>query len=133
MNQTAKGEPAYLIRKDDVQDVALIAVMSAPGPHPIAHLSPAVPLTGDMVHIVGHTLGIPYAYSPGFVDGIRQMFAPEIGIAGEFVQVWGGAYGGNSGGGLWDLDGRLLGVTSFRAGPLHWFVSGNAIRAFLNG
>lgn len=132
-NQLKHGEPAYVVRKDDVQDLALLAVMSAPAPHAIATLSPSVPQPADMVHIVGHTLGIPYAYAPGFVDGVRQMFAPEIGIAGEFVQVWGGAYGGNSGGGLWDLEGRLLGVTSFRAGPLHWFVSGNAIRSFLNG
>jgi S1-C subfamily serine protease len=128
------GFQAFLSRKDDKQDLALLSVVPILFPHGVAELSPMQPVAMDLVYIVGHTAGLPFSFTPGFVDGVRHMIVPELQMEGDYLQVWAGVWGGNSGGGLWDPSGRLLGICNFGIrGSIHHFSAPSAIQAFLNG
>src|SRR5262249_16998304 len=81
---------AWLLERDTKRDLALLMSALPTPPHPIAMLSPARLTPGMHVHIVGHTVGLAYSYSPGVVSGVRNMTGPGD-VAGKIVQVWAGA------------------------------------------
>ncbi len=130
----AKGGPYHLAvvaARDEVQDLALLSVLDELPPHRIGYVSPFEPLAGQHVNMVGHTSGYPYSWAPGWVSAIRKTVGPDP-IRGLFTQVATEGRGGNSGGGLWDDDGQLVGVASYA--DMHgwtWFVARQTIASFL--
>jgi S1-C subfamily serine protease len=129
---TSQARLAALIARDETIDLALLSALGAPMAHPYAYVSGAPIASGDRVHIVGHTTGLPYSYTPGWISDIRGIPGPEP-IHGQFIQVFSGAWGGNSGGGMWDESGGLIGICSFRTtgAPLTFFVARDTVADFL--
>jgi hypothetical protein len=89
-------ESDLVILKADAQDL--------PGAQIAAPNSVAI---GDSVIAIGNPLGLESALSTGVVSGFRDM--PEI---GHVIQTTAPISPGSSGGGLFDRQGRLIGVTS---------------------
>src|SRR5262249_45393422 len=128
-----KEHPAIVVARDERIDLALVIAASDAPPHAVSRLSIMAPAAGLHVNVLGHTGGFPYSYSPGWIGAVwRGLYGPEP-IHGDFVQVWAGAWGGNSGGGMFDDDGYLLGICSFRTGgaPLTFFVAPHVVADFL--
>jgi S1-C subfamily serine protease len=105
-----------VIALDKDHDLALIRVdfQSAPK-HKIAHISTHKLLVGSDVQIVGHQIGLNWSYTNGIIAGIRSFVAgtKELGINGPFIQISGPIWHGNSGGGVFNPDGELIGIVSF--------------------
>ena len=94
-------------------DLALIRVADPPR-HPVAILSDIASKTGDIIHVVGHPMGIKWTYSRGVISGMREAdedTAPKLQISAPI-------HPGNSGGGVFNEKGQLLGLVAFNAGPL---------------
>jgi tetratricopeptide (TPR) repeat protein len=84
-----------LILKADAQDL------------PAARTGPMSALSvGDRIMTIGNPLGLESALSTGVVSGFREL--PD---RGRVVQITAPISPGSSGGGLFDLQGRLVGIT----------------------
>lgn len=79
---------------------------------------------GEEVHIVGHTIGLWWSYTHGYVAQNRLNFPNYYKKPMNTLQVSAPVYYGNSGGGAFNADGELVGVMSWiRTGPdLGFFV-----------
>lgn len=122
---------AWLTKSDATIDLAILISLVQIGYHPVAHLRMGPVLTGMQVHVLGHTKGLPYTYSPGTVSGVRDMRGPDP-IHAPVLQVWSGGTLGNSGGGIWDSDGELMGLCSYGTDPGWMFaIEANTLAKFL--
>jgi len=115
---------------DEGHDLALIRVRLAPE-HPIAKVSNDVRV-GQPAQTMGHPLGLWWSYSSGNVSALRLMAldGPEI----WWVQTSAPISPGNSGGGLFDEDGDLLGLchaTFLRGQNLNVYVHAQYLSAFI--
>ncbi len=74
---------------------------------------------GEAVYMIGHPLGIPYVITQGFITSTSDHYI-RASIAINY---------GNSGGGLYDMQGNLLGVTSqmVNAGTVGFFAPISAV------
>jgi serine protease Do len=108
-------ESALLTRFSD-HDLAILDVADPPS-HGVATTA-ALPAQGDTVYAAGHPLGLEWSFSLGEVAAVRD---GETILNGDvemtLIQSTVPISGGNSGGGLWDEDGRLLGIASFMVRP----------------
>lgn len=104
---------ALVTRFDRKHDLALLVIDGQPPSHSTVSLAGEEPYPGDPVHVMGHTMGYPWSYSPGTVAAIRDTLSPN-GDQVHVVQVVSGANFGNSGGGLFNLRGELIGICSFK-------------------
>lgn len=97
---------AHVIAVDAEHDVALLEADGIVPEHGVAALADAT--TGERVMTMGHPLGLWWSYSEGNVAAVRVQDTGE----GEtlYVQTTAPVSPGNSGGGLFDAQGRLLGV-----------------------
>lgn len=119
-----------VVSYDPDKDLAVISTTS--GVHGYVALSTEPVGQGDAVHIVGHTLGLGWSYSPGFVGSVRKM--PNTrGAKNTMIQVWSAASFGNSGGGVFNSNGQLVGIASFMMSraPLVFFTSAEVVKDFL--
>jgi hypothetical protein len=123
---------ALVVRFDRSKDLALLRVEDPPPSHSIAALAEEDPYPGDVVHVMGHTMGRPWSYSPGTVGAIRPDENPN-GDKVEVVQVISGANFGNSGGGLFNARGELIGICSYRTtdSSLSFFMHRRILAEFL--
>jgi len=124
-----------LVALDADHDLALVKVKFAPS-HGTATLAPDDPETGQPVQTMGHPLGLWYSYSQGNVAAVRAMDLDDTGTAIWFVQSTAPISPGNSGGGLFDTDGRLMGVCHAyfpRGENLNLYVHVKYVRMFLKG
>lgn len=96
---------AHLVAVDAGHDVAVLEA-TAPPAHPWAPLADA--RTGDHVRTMGHPLGLWWSYSEGTVAAVREVEAG--GPPTVYVQTTAPVSSGNSGGGLFDDEGRVVGV-----------------------
>lgn len=108
------------VLNDKDHDVSLLrAVGNAVPGHDVAKLAMTGPGVGERVHVVGQVKGLYWSYVEGVVSAYRKEL-PESrtphGNLGPFVQVSAAVYYGNSGGGVFDNDGNLVGVASFLGG-----------------
>jgi S1-C subfamily serine protease len=104
-----KTRLARVLAKDPVHDVALLVTDEAPSSHGIATIAPKVE-AGQDSHLMGHPLSLQWTYSKGVVSAIR-----DVDISVEkmlWVQTTAAMNPGNSGGGLFDNEGRLIGIAS---------------------
>ncbi len=111
------AQVAFVSAKNVPHDLALLT--TAPNSQPGVSLrSAAVPLhVGDMVFAIGHPSGLEFTYSRGYVSMLcRWLDGPQCWLQVD-IAIW----GGNSGGGLFDEDGRLVGVASRRVGSNYGF------------
>lgn len=103
---TVNGLPALTLRQDEPNDTALVQVAKDPGSHPVALLGP-LPRVGDHVMTMGHPTRLMYSYSSGEVSAIRYEDGESV------IQVTVPISPGNSGGGLFNDSGELVGICSY--------------------
>ena len=126
---------AVVVKRDAFADLALLRAISLPAPHDVARVHFGSIAAGTHCATVGHSLGLWYSYSSGEVAAVR--FA-ELGEdrAQLWLQTTTPISPGNSGGGLFDDAGELLGIASsvaVRGANVGFFVPSSTIEAFLQG
>lgn len=126
---------ATVARFDAVHDLALLRVEAAPE-HATAVLSKADAIAqGSFAQSMGHARGFWWSYSSGDVAAVR--LAPLGTEPIWWVQATTPISPGNSGGGLFDGEGKLIGICSRgvggRAQNLNFFVHRDHVAAFLGG
>jgi S1-C subfamily serine protease len=113
------------VKVDEVHDVALLRVVGGMVPsHKFAVLGDKAPGVGERVHCVGQVKGLYWSYVTGVVSAHREELpsrrkpsAGGVSFRGPFIQVSMPVSFGNSGGGLFNDDGELVGIVSFMGGP----------------
>lgn len=98
--------PAQFAQKDSARNLCLL---HAPGVgSSSARLREDAPPTGSPVYAVSNTLGLGLSIAEGVVSGVRM-------LQGEsFIQHTAAIAPGSEGGGLFDSDGKLVGLISYR-------------------
>ncbi len=126
------ASPGIVVAVDTKHDVALVRVDDAPLHH-IAPLASRTMSPGEVGHIVGHPGGELYSYTPAHIAAVRETDAPYGKTL--MLQVFSGAYRGNSGGGLFDQEGNLQGVCSLllSGSTNSFFVHVKYVRKMLEG
>ncbi len=125
--------PCQLFALDRQHDLALLVDLFA-APHDIARTSLEQIRVGSLAQTVGHPLGLWWSYSSGDVSAVRLT---ELGINILWIQATTPISPGNSGGGLFDAHGHLIGIVSRglpmsrRAQGLNFFVHAQYIDALL--
>lgn len=107
------GERLYVARAIKLgikYDLALLEVGEDIS-HQWAEVGQVSEKVGNRLHIVGHTRGLTYSYIQGWVSAYRSVEA-EHGN-GPFMQMTAPIYYGDSGGGVFNEAGQLVGITSF--------------------
>jgi len=121
---------------DEANDLALLLVdPSTEPPHEIVSITNEVIEPGEEVNIIGHTVGLGWTFSKGYVSSIRNNLRNSSDVVSEkVIQISSPAWLGNSGGGAFDSEGHLVGLCSyiFTTAPfLTYFVHKNTIVKFL--
>jgi len=121
---------------DEANDLALLLVdPSTEPPHEIVSITNEVIEPGEEVNIMGHTVGLGWTFSKGYVSSIRNNLKNSSDVVSEkVIQISSPAWLGNSGGGAFDPEGHLVGLCSYisTAAPfLTYFVHKNTIAKFL--
>lgn len=110
---------AMAIGLDSDHDIAVLRAMgnAIPG-HKVARLADHMPGIGEEIYTIGHVAGFYWSYVRGVVSAYRDDLpgAKGLNISGPFIQLSAPIYHGNSGGGIFDEDGELVGIVSFTAG-----------------
>lgn len=119
--------------RDEAHDLALLEAVGYWPQHGVAELG-ANPEQGQHVQSMGHAKGLWWSYSSGDVAAIR--FAPLGSDPMTWIQTTAPISPGNSGGGLFDDQGRLVGICSRglaspRAQNINFFVHTDYIRALM--
>jgi S1-C subfamily serine protease len=136
---TIAAREAKLLKKDETHDLALLQVVLAYPSHAIAEMTADDVKPGDTALAMGHSLGLWYSFSKGDVAAIREDRLPtsfEDPIGSIFwIQATTPTSPGNSGGGLFDATGHLIGIVSrsYTSGEnLNFFVHKKHVALFLN-
>ena len=111
--ETYKMSARVLVR-DDERDLCLLFVddLSAPPAAPMAAMGVAKELSiGEDVYAVGAPEGLELSLSRGVVSQLRQLYD---GQTSPLVQTDAAISQGSSGGGLFDGNGKLVGITTFK-------------------
>lgn len=129
-----KVRPATIIALDEHHDLALLRAPEAP-PHPSARVQESV-VVGEPTAVMGHSLGLWWSYSEGLVSAVRGMSFEDAELAILWVQTTAPTSPGNSGGGMFNGTGELIGICHgyYPEGEnLNLFVHPSYIHAFLEG
>lgn len=134
--EAGKFRPATVFASDAKTDLALLVVETPDLPaHPVAQLANKTPFMGDEVHIIGHTVGFDWTYTHGYIASVREdMIGPEGKLFRKALQISAPVWMGNSGGGAFDTNGHLVGISSWvsKTGPhLSFFVHVDIIENFM--
>jgi S1-C subfamily serine protease len=97
--------PGQIIKVDEADDLALVAVSAEFPALPIHRAAPAV---GDPVIAVGSPLGLEGSVSTGIVSALRHNARENL------IQITAAINPGNSGGPLVDRDGAVVGVNEMK-------------------
>lgn len=118
---------------DPENDLAVVYALN-PGEHQVAKISLNSEIyQGQKVFQVGMTGGLEYTYTEGYVSTPARMLTYKEKTQ-KFLQIYGFAFKGNSGGGTFTEDGELLGICSFlylRSPGVTFFVHRDNIVSFL--
>jgi S1-C subfamily serine protease len=101
-----------LLGSDPRTDVAVVRIGGGQGGFPAARLGPPEgPRVGSWVLTIGHPYEFNFTVSAGIVSAVgrRNLVADEI---TDYIQTDVVAHPGSSGGPLFDLNGRLVGLTT---------------------
>ena len=105
---------ARVLTRDDERDLCLLSVgeLSEPPVAPVAKMGAAKDLTvGEEVFAVGAPEGLGLSLSRGIVSQLRSIYGKR---AAPLVQTDAAISPGLSGGGLFNQDGELVGVATFK-------------------
>jgi hypothetical protein len=105
---------AYQLSK--MWDLALIRVdnIDVVPAHRVATLAEEAPLVGEKVVVAGHPSGLYWSYMEGIVSGYyRSLSGVGVGIAGPFMLVQGPMNHGDSGAGIFNERGEMVGIVDF--------------------
>ena len=128
------GRSAVLYARDTDHDLALLHALFTPPMHLTAKVTPEGPSPGDFAQSMGHPKGLMWSYSTGVVSAVRPLNVLDRDLT--WVQSTTPISGGNSGGGLFNAQGYLIGLchASVTSGQnLNFFIHPAYIRAFLKG
>jgi len=102
----SKKWPATLVRVDPDHDLAELSVagLDAPAVHVRDSSTLAV---GEKVYAIGAPEGLELTISEGLISGLRDFNKDRV------IQTSAAISPGSSGGGLFDAEGRLVGITTF--------------------
>ncbi len=103
-----EARSAVIAKLDPDHDLALLLALAAP-PHGVALLSLETVQPGMHVHSMGHPLGLWFSFSSGDVAALR-IDSEIVGKPTLMVQTTAPISPGNSGGGLYDEWGMLVGI-----------------------
>jgi S1-C subfamily serine protease len=131
----AVSRAARLLSTDPGHDLALLRATNVP-PHRVARLADGPIYQGEFAQAMGHSLGLWWTYSSGDVSSVREIEVNDMDLI--WIQANVPISPGNSGGGLFNEDGALIGIAhatfaSPRAQLLNLFVHRNYIRDFISG
>lgn len=110
---TIPPRKATVVDVDADNDLALLEVEKDPPIHPWAHLSKKPINVGDSISTVGHTQAFTWTYSRGYVSTVRNHMVTPSSAHVKVIQASLPLWFGNSGGGIFNADGELIGVASF--------------------
>jgi S1-C subfamily serine protease len=123
---------AFLLAVDPGHDMALLRAPAYPKGHPVALTALTPVLQGARTQAMGQSLGLWWSYSTGDVAAIRQTEINGMDIL--WVQTTAATSPGNSGGGLFDEVGQLIGLchaTAVRGQNVNFYVHKVYIDSFL--
>ncbi len=111
------GVPARVCWSASRLDLAVVRVEIEPSTGPgaievVQVRSADLPRVGDPVFAVGNPFGYEASYTAGVISAVRSTPDEEGGM--RVLQVQASVNPGNSGGGLYDGDGRLVGLNTWR-------------------
>jgi S1-C subfamily serine protease len=124
---------ASLIKEDKANDLALLITLDEEVLHPIAKVGDDG-WTGQHVHVVGHPNMLLWSYTQGYISSPRKNINIETEEIQSFFQISAPIWKGNSGGGAFDDNGNLIGISSWimTDAPLtSFFVHQDPIREIL--
>lgn len=105
VRQRDRTHAARLQHADTERDLCQITAAGLQAP--AVAIAPQPAHVGQRIYTIGAPRGLELTLSDGLVSGLR-----EEGISGGLVQISAPISPGSSGGGLFDDEGRLLGITS---------------------
>ena len=123
---------------DKIRDIAVIKTSIQTSYHTTVRMVNRKINRGEKVHIIGHTLGLSWSYSGGNVAAERIVEGPYLGdkpINSKVLQISAPVWMGNSGGGVFDENGDLIGICSWitlRAPSVAFFIHVEEIQKSLN-
>ncbi|MGH9396305.1 MAG: trypsin-like peptidase domain-containing protein [Terriglobia bacterium] len=106
VGQNGKKWPAKLLRVDPDHDLAELSVNGLNAP-PVQVRNSSTLEVGEKVYAIGAPEGLELTISEGLISGLRNFGQ------GEVIQTSAAISPGSSGGGLFDAEGRLVGITTF--------------------
>lgn len=118
---------------DVERDLGLLYSSKRPD-HPSANLALHTPPVGSEVTSIGETSGFYWTFQKGVVANYREDMSDFVDKTGPFLQLSMPLSFGDSGGGVFDEQGNLIGVASFinkRVPLMSFAVHLDNIRAFL--
>ena len=105
-----KVRVATIAKRDEDHDLALLLTSGGTPDHDIAPIYTGEIMQGQGVQCLGQPLGLWFSYSSGEVAAVRVQQG-AVGLRMLFVQAAIPISPGSSGGGLFDEEGNLLGIT----------------------
>jgi S1-C subfamily serine protease len=112
----SESEAEVVWTAPDELDLALLACAGATPPDVRTRLRKTVLQVSEKVFAIGNPLALAWTYTEGVVSRVHEKRSPA-GAPMEVVQSQTPIQGGNSGGGLYDAAGRLVGVNTWAADP----------------
>lgn len=126
---------AIVVAHDHEHDLSLLRVRGTYPGHDTAQLAPALPPQGAELYFMGQPSKLYWTFVRGMVAANRaNMNTGDLGFSGPFTQVTAPIWFGNSGGGAFDANGNLVGISSFlmRNTPMcAFYVAVPSIQTFL--
>jgi tetratricopeptide (TPR) repeat protein len=103
-----KEWPADLVRVDPDHDLAELSIPELPAnAAPVVTRDSSTLAVGEKVYAIGAPEGLELTISEGLISGLRDFGK------GKVIQTSAAISQGSSGGGLFDAQGRLIGITTF--------------------
>ncbi|MGH9583510.1 MAG: trypsin-like peptidase domain-containing protein [Bryobacteraceae bacterium] len=106
LEHDGKTWPARLIRVDPEHDLAELSVAGLNAPAVQVHDSSTLAI-GEKVYAIGAPEGLELTISEGLISGLRDFDKDRV------IQTSAAISPGSSGGGLFDAEARLVGITTF--------------------
>lgn len=133
--QVVRAHPGIVVGLSEQHDLALIRAVGPVPRHGVAQVAEQASAPGEVLQIVGHPGGLTWTHMQGMVAAYRATLSiPDLGTEGPYLQVSAPVWYGNSGGGAFDSEERLVGVCSFiihKPVNTAFFVPPSEIRTFL--
>lgn len=130
---------ATVLKVDEVADLALLRINHSQVDAPVIEFGSLTSLpVGADVHAIGHPTGESWTYTKGFVSQIRPDYKwtseSKKAHKATVIQTQTPINPGNSGGPLFNDEGKLVGVNSFKSSGegLNFAVSVDDVRKFLS-